>query len=103
MRLDSLAGERAAGKDAEAAACFNCLLLQRGGWWCTGGGDRQRHSRIYTQIGQEKRVLSCLFFLETLDPIVLGFFVFIFFIPTTENAPFPALAECIWGSPVSPF
>lgn len=35
MRSDSLAGERAASKDAKAAASFNCLLLQ---------GERGRHS-----------------------------------------------------------
>lgn len=76
------------------------LLLPSSVCFCKGRGDATAtRSHIFTQIGQEKQVLSCLFFFETLDPIRMSFF----FIPTTENAPFPALAECIWGSAVSPF
>ena len=58
MRSDSLAGESASGKDAKAAASFNCLLLQGAG----GGNATAAHSHIYTQIGQEKQVPSSLFF-----------------------------------------
>lgn len=57
MRSDSLAGERAAGKDAKAAASFNCLLLQ---------GERGRHSHTPPHIypNWARKASSELFFLS---------------------------------------
>lgn len=77
------------------------LLLPLTVCFCKGNGDATAtHRHIFTQIGQEKQVLSFFLFLETLDPVKISLF---FTFPHQKNTPFPALAECIWGSAVSHF
>lgn len=59
MRSDSLAGERAAGKDAKAAASFNCLLLQR------GTGTPQPHTATHLpKLGKKSKFGAVFSFLR---------------------------------------
>lgn len=51
------------------------LLLPLTACFCKGNRDATAtHRHIFTQIGQEKQVLSCFFFLETLHPVKMSLF-----------------------------
>lgn len=51
------------------------LLLPLTVCFCKGNGDATAtHRHIFIQIGREKQVLNCFFFLETLHPVKMSLF-----------------------------